>query len=119
MTYPSYRARRDTSIHLFRHLTCLERETKEERRGEELASKKASLLALRLQPHCVDIHDNVPIGQTHYFTPFHPFMISYAHMFTNTNAQRESQSMLELRWRQIYDKISHAHSDTRIRQINY
>ncbi len=47
MTYPSYRTRRDTSIHLFRHLTCLERGTERktererewiepgERRGEE------------------------------------------------------------------------------------
>lgn len=41
MTYPSYRTRRDTSIHLFRHLTCLEQGTErktenrvwEERRG--------------------------------------------------------------------------------------
>lgn len=35
MTYPSYRARRDTSIHLFRHLTCLEQGTEEKSREEE------------------------------------------------------------------------------------
>lgn len=35
MTYPSYRARRDTSIHLFRHLTCLERGTEGENREGE------------------------------------------------------------------------------------
>lgn len=48
MTYPSYGACRDTSIHLFRHLTCLKLGRKkregEERRREE--DNKASLLAL-------------------------------------------------------------------------
>lgn len=52
MTYPSYRTRRDTSIHLFRHLTCLERGTerktqsagKDLRRGEDRRGEALKLL---------------------------------------------------------------------------
>lgn len=99
MTYPSWGAHTDTSIHLFRHLTHLERDggmdSKIEGKGDKrMAGNKAFPCWPWSSAHCVDIHDNVPMGQTHYFTPFHPFMVSCTHMSMHTRAEWESLSVL-------------------------
>lgn len=40
--------------------------------------------------YSVDIHDKVLMGCSYCFTPFHPFMVSWVHMFMHTNSEGKS-----------------------------
>lgn len=92
MTYPSYRARRDTSIHLFRHLTCLERGTK--RRGEERSLPVMRPLCWLWSSATLCWHTwqcaNKPDTLFYTISPF------YDVLHTHVHAHKSRKSMLEL-----------------------
>lgn len=61
--------------------------------------------------HSVDIHDRVLMGCSYCFTPFHPFMVSWVHMFIHTNSEGKSQSaqassklVQAVKWRAVRGK---------------
>lgn len=94
MTYPLYKAHGNISIYLFIHLTRLERvmnEIIEESRWEDRRWQQSLSVLSLVFSHSIDIHDKVLMGCSYCFRPFHPFMVSWVHMFIHTNSEKKAE----------------------------
>lgn len=67
-------------------------------RREDGWQQSLSVLSLVFS-HSIDIHDKVLMGCSYCLIPFHPFMVSWVHMFIHTNSERKRRSVLANEYR--------------------